>query len=202
MGFDIEGIAPKTTKKTPFVEKIDNDWDEFYNLDDKGKDRYFKEREKWMKENPGVYFRNNVWWWRPLWNYVYDNCDSLTEEDFHNGSVNDGHLIDLDTALDIANCLEKLIKSGHTEEYERQYKEEMANLEKVKCDLCNGTGQRNFKDTLDIDFNTITENDIRECNGCQGEGKRAQHATYYPFDKENVIKFAEFCKLSGGFQIF
>ena len=25
MGFDIEGIAPKTTEKTPFVEKIDNE---------------------------------------------------------------------------------------------------------------------------------------------------------------------------------
>ena len=30
----------------------------------------------------GQYFRNNVWWWRPLWNYVANLCSEvITEED-------------------------------------------------------------------------------------------------------------------------
>jgi len=202
MGFDIEGIAPKTTEKTPLVEKIDKDWDQFYTLNEATKSKYFKEREEWMEKNPGVYFRNNVWWWRPLWNYVYNNCDSLTEEDFHKGCVNDGHTIDLDKALDIANALNELLESGHTAKFEKQYNEEMNSLEKVTCDICDGKGKRNYKGTLDADFETITEDIIKECNGCKGTGKKAQYATYYPFSEENVKRFAEFVKLSGGFQIF
>ena len=46
-------------------------------------------------ENPGVYFRNNVWWWRPLWDFVCMQCDDfMTESQKMGGSYNDGKLID------------------------------------------------------------------------------------------------------------
>ena len=34
------------------------------------------------RTNKGEYFRNNVWWWRPLWNYVSVECsDIITKKD-------------------------------------------------------------------------------------------------------------------------
>ena len=40
--------------------------------------------------NPDKYFRNNVWWWRPLWDYVCNTCyDILSEKDMNAGSYND-----------------------------------------------------------------------------------------------------------------
>ena len=40
-----------------------------------------------------------------------------------------------------------------------------------------------------------------KCNGCLGEGKRDNFGTHYPFESEEVIRFAEFCEESGGFEI-
>jgi len=36
----------------------------------------------------GKYFRNNIWWWHPLWNYVQEVAPHLTEG--VNGHFNDG----------------------------------------------------------------------------------------------------------------
>ena len=42
----------------------------------------YEDYEKWQEENSGVYFRNNVWGWRPLWHFVTISCESiLTEKD-------------------------------------------------------------------------------------------------------------------------
>ena len=34
---------------------------------------YFEEYHDYQAMNPGIYFRNNVWNWRPLWNYVCEH---------------------------------------------------------------------------------------------------------------------------------
>ena len=33
------------------------------------------------KSEKGDYFRNNCWWWRPLWDFVCDNVDVITDDD-------------------------------------------------------------------------------------------------------------------------
>ena len=54
----------------------------------------------------GDYFRANVWWWRPLWQYVSITCeDILTENDMERGSYNDGHRISKTKANRIASRL-------------------------------------------------------------------------------------------------
>ncbi len=58
--------------------------------------------------NKGTYFRNNVWWWRPLWEYVTSNCPVLTQKDCQYGCSNSGHLIDDDKAKEVARTLKKL----------------------------------------------------------------------------------------------
>ena len=66
MGFDIYGIKPRENTIKPEILK--KDW---YKLEQQEeKDKYFDAKNKYEEENPGQYFRNNVWWWRPLWDYV------------------------------------------------------------------------------------------------------------------------------------
>tara|TARA_Y100000310_G_C20529152_1_gene737568 strand:- start:705 stop:905 length:201 start_codon:yes stop_codon:yes gene_type:complete len=41
-----------------------------------------------------------------------------------------------------------------------------------------------------------------KCNGCNGTGKKDNWAKSYPFDEDNVRRFANFCANSGGFEIW
>ena len=87
MVMDVYGINPELKSDRPIMP----DWD---TATDEQKDKYFEASLQWEAENPGVYFRNNVWWWRPLWDYVYQlNDDILTEEDHELGHSNSGHEI-------------------------------------------------------------------------------------------------------------
>lgn len=138
----------------------------------------------------GIYFRNNVWWWRPLWQYVNDACSHiLTEEDATSGCFNDGHEISEKKAIAIANILETEIKEGRTEIWKQEREIALALLPKESCSICNGTGQRNDKYIMG------------ECNACHGKGERESFENNYPFDVENVINFIKFCRNSGGFEI-
>ena len=78
---------------------------------------------KWEAENPGVYFRNNVWHWRPLWDYVCLACgDTMTTSDLEAGHYNDGHEIDADQCAVIVERLEFLLKIGAVAKYEVERK--------------------------------------------------------------------------------
>lgn len=142
------------------------------------------------KNKRGEYFRNNVWYWRPLWDYVAEVCpDILTGNDITNGTYNNGHKISHAKADKIALRLTKLLASGEVLEKEREYKAELEKLPMVECELCHGTGLRD-------------DEVIRgKCNGCSGLGKRKDWATLYPFESSNVQEFMEFCRESGGFEI-
>ena len=52
MGFDIYGLNPKLKSERPKI-----DWNNHTKAE---ADQYFKDVEKFEKENPGYYFRNNV----------------------------------------------------------------------------------------------------------------------------------------------
>jgi len=76
-------------------------------------------------------FRNNAWWWRPLWQYVTETCqDILTEKDIESGSYNNGHLINEDKALKIARRLELALKSGAVKKHEESYRAHLETLPK------------------------------------------------------------------------
>ena len=50
----------------------------------------------------GHYFRNNVWYWRPLWQLICEECDDiLTEEQMASGSYNDGVEVSAEQAMKI-----------------------------------------------------------------------------------------------------
>ena len=106
MGFDLNGINPVIKSEAP------------ENKED------YEALQRWYKDNPGIYFRNNVWWWRPLWDFVCSNCDDiLTEEDMNHGCFNDNHKISETKAKKIAKRLYALIEDKTVEDYELVYEE-------------------------------------------------------------------------------
>ena len=185
MGMDVYGVNPQTKTEQPTRPESENyDSDEW--------SAYWEARREWEQENPGTYFRNNVWYWRPLWDYVYSLCDDvITEDDHKSGHHNDCHLIDADKCEVIANRLANELLNGGVTKYKEERQEYLDKLPLKKCDTgtCNGTGQRNDEFVKG------------ECNGCGGTGKQKDHDTHYPFNEANVREFHSFVKHCGGFEI-
>ena len=183
MGFDLSGMNPNLTRPEPELppmkEMTSEHWEQYH---------------KWQEENCGVHFRNSIWGWRPLWHFVTATCDDLlTEKDMEQGTWNDGHKISKTKAGKIAKRLHSMIESGKVKEYEEMYKEDLASLDQVECETCEGTGYRQEPPTTGA-------GDV-ECNGCEGKGKKDDWAKSYPFSEDNVRQFANFCMNSGGFRI-
>ena len=198
MGMDVYGLDPKRNTAKPeilteyVIESGDmkgwTDWERLKKEDKK--DDYFEAKDEWDDSNPGTYFRNNVWYSRPLWDYVCFACDDiLDEEDANAGHSNSGHQIDEKKAELIAAKLKVLIENGDVSFFATERQKALDDMPDVECEICNGTGLR--KD-MKID---------NGCNGCQGKGARRPFNTQYPFDIDNVKEFAKFCEQSGGFEI-
>lgn len=156
----------------------------------------------------GSYFRNNVWWWRPLWNYCEEVAPALC--DGVSGHYNDGDGLDSVSASELATVLFAEIESGRTEQYRLNYYAQLAELPREDCSLCEATGIRtdevgvsNGQPTraLSPEVASLVGREIGWCNGCDGVGTKEHWATHYPFSVENVREFAEFVRDSGGFGI-
>jgi hypothetical protein len=59
MGMDITGRNPKLKSERP----VDIDW---FNSTQEEKDAYMNAKHDFENNNPGVYFRANLWSWRPI----------------------------------------------------------------------------------------------------------------------------------------
>lgn len=198
MGFDVYGLNPEIQEGSV---KPEIDW----NTNPSGEERktYFEQSEKYQDDNIGVYFRNNVWWWRRLAAYIYENVDEISEDDYGLWHENSGHQVDADTAIKIADKLEELIKQGHTAEYQMQIEEAMvhaeehnkgieAKLDALRESVIKLTGN---KDIAPADYPDIQKNQWEVLYGNKSWNDS------YPFSVENVQDFADFCRQSGGFEI-
>ena len=129
MGFDLSGKNPKMNiPEESFrilckYNKIERFDEKHSAMDEAGeRDIYWEEYNEFEAANPGVYFRNNCWWWRPLWDFVCNTCeDFLTPNDMERGSYNDGHLITKVKSKRIAVRLNKLLKSDDVRDYALSY---------------------------------------------------------------------------------
>lgn len=139
----------------------------------------------------GKYFRNNVWWWHPLWEYceeVYKPCRNV------DGHTNGGDGLDNKHALELAGVLFEKLAKGEVAAYGASRQLVLDSLPDKTCDICNGTGQR--PDGLyGVEWKKVG------CNGCEGKGSTRPWECNYPFDEDNVREFAQFCAESGGFEI-
>jgi len=129
MGFDLHGLNPQenTLKPESVTKWQDKDerikWKEMEAI--KGESvKYFEALEKWRDENPGDYFRANIHWWFPLWEFVSTMCsDILTEEDIDGCCHNSAYEITEEKAIKIAEKLETLNDSGEIKQYENALRE-------------------------------------------------------------------------------
>lgn len=152
--------------------------------------------------NNGNYFRNNVWWWRALWNYCCDIGFEIIPPDVkRSGHSNDGSGLNAKDSITLAKMLIKEIESGNTKKYEDEYMAKINALPDEDCRICGGTGLRAAApNTGPGEFG---------CNGCGGDfynnkpgkGKVRPWASHYPFNVENVKEFADFLMKCGGFRI-
>ena len=166
MGFDLHGINP-VIREGEELQVLDD----FWNLSEKEREEYFEKKDAFEEKNPGIYFRNNVWWWRSLWDYVYNECDDiLTENDWNSGHYNDGHIISEEKAVQLGKRLNELIESGKAEAYVKSHEQERKEAEE---------GNKGLK--------------------CGDDGYNWSES--YPLSLENIQSFAVFCSESGGFDI-
>ena len=132
MGFDLGGIKPRINVK---IDQFENyhaieqlgykeRWEILDHLTDEERSKYYNEMDSFYEANPGIYFRNNVWWWRPLWAYVIEIChEIMTDDDIGGGSYNDGYIIKAAKAKKMAKLLEESIKDGRCERHAFDVKE-------------------------------------------------------------------------------
>ena len=196
MGFDIYGLDPNLKTKRPEI-----DWDK---ATDEEKDIYFKKIDEFQEHNPGYYFRNNVWWWRPLAELIHDKCGDLLSEKQKEGLHNNsGTEFDDDTALAIARRLSDLIKNGYVAELEESIKanakiasEHNKKIEQKLQDLKKEVEKLRPNENLaPIDYPFPYNNHWKEINA------QKNWDDSYPFNKENVKEFINFARHSGGFAI-
>lgn len=132
---DVHGLNPvihKEKKSFRTLYKYDKisdtgDWKAKWKALDKNKktkETYYKQHEEWELSNPGVYFRNNVWWWRPLWNFIYSQTDLISQEELNKGHMNEGLKIDAERSIKIADYLDYALRSGEVKKYKKWYEEQ------------------------------------------------------------------------------
>ena len=185
MGFDLYGEDPKFEDKKPAI-----DWES--KPSEKEAKKFFKQMQKFEDNNPGYYFRNNVWNWRPMWFFVCKELAPkvLSEEDLEKGMYNDGYVISALKANHIADKIEAYDKKGALDEYVDEFEKARDAVPKVLCEMCSGKGFRN------------DEHVKGKCNSCDGEGKDYPIQKQYPMSAENVREFGKFCRNSGGFGVY
>ena len=154
MGFDIYGMNPVTDTKKPVPQdftkkKVDED-NYFTEMSKSERQKYFDAKWEWEGRNPGTYFRNNVWWWRPLWDFTCYYVGCLTDTDHEQGHFNSGHEISKNKAEQIALTLKELLEDGEVDLYKAWYENETKDdeyeypfhVENVKAfaDFCKDSG--------------------------------------------------------------
>ena len=162
------------------------------------------------KNEKGKYFRNNVWWWRPLATFICDTYPDIAEKCEYWGS-NDGDGLDAKTSRQLAKLIRQDLANGKVAEFEREYNTWRAELPREKCSFCEATGIR--RDEVGQE-NGMPDKELAEevkiwvgrefgwCNACQGVGTTENWNAGYPFSIENVEEFTEFLENCGGFEIW
>ena len=157
----------------------------------------------------GEYFRNNVWWWRPLVAYIVERAPQEIVSKCEYWQSKDGDGLNARDAMKLAFWLHEQVATGDANRYEEAYTARLASLPQHRCNYCHGTGVR--RDEVGAEHGmldrAITEEghprkgQVGWCNGCEGRGMVEHSDTNYPFSVKNVQEFAAFLEACGGFGI-
>ena len=209
MGFDLYGINPKIEKDYPprYNEILDEygkdgwlNWE--LDIPQDVKDEYYEIKAEYEENNVGYYFRNNVWWWRPLWNFVVAYCgDILTDKDIGGGSYNDGHKISKTKAVRIGKRLSKKLADGTVDAISKDYTIRAAEA-KINNDAIQEELDRITAECKSKHGDDLVPRDYPEPYKTQWDDayKNKSWADSYTFDKGNIEEFAKICLQSGAFE--
>jgi len=155
------------------------------------------------KHPVGEEFGRNVWGWKPLMDYISENHPKL--EKFFDKN----RLTELQ-ADKIADALFADITNGVAEAYATGFEKHQANLEEVKCEICDGTGVRTDEVGMEKGMTHMVldprlaqqyRRQIGWCNGCFGKGTHKTTESAYYLELVDLQEFAEFLKNCGGAKI-
>jgi hypothetical protein len=202
MGVDCYGLNPV------IKEGSSEPKDEWENLKtEKEKLAYHEAREKYLQENKGVYFRNNWWYWRPMWDFVNEKCNDLIDEELYDkGHGNDGE-VDQELAIDISK---RILTKEVLDEAKRKQEEydKDAKPKQEFNELLSKAGHLYFDEIIKPMYpDKIVPADLEKLDKDAYKKWEAlmfdlqYRETSYPFSWENVKEFGEFCAQSGGFEI-
>ena len=147
----------------------------------------------------GEYFRNNVWYWRPLWSFCEFASPQVTAKVAHS-QFNDGDGLNAEDTLILAKDIQRCIDDGTLNLWANDYQHYKDSLPLIECTYCNQTGLRTWEPNS---FQNDTDQPIiKKCNVCNGEGNYKHELYSYPFELDNVHNFLKFLESSGGFEIW
>jgi hypothetical protein len=206
MGYDIYGINPKVNEIPPTIlSKFydENGWNNWDEMNENDKKLYFEAQNEHQDLNPGEYFRANVWFWRPIWNFVCASCDDfLSDDDINAGLSNSGDEICKTKANRIASRLRKLDKQGIIQTWEDEmmipYNEAKIHNKKVDAEL------DVFQDKMRIKYGSdiVPSNyDVHDKPIWDSIYHKRSWASSYPPSRDAIVRFGVFCGESGGFAI-
>ena len=198
MGFDLYGMNPKIKKGS--VKPADVD---FQKSSDAELKKWRTSHVKYQNDNVGIYFRNNVWWWRPLADLVEKLCFFLDDKQKEHLHDNGGYEYDEATAHKIADTLEAFVKSSVAKRTQIEHKKQMkkaeahnkkvqVKLDALKMDAIAATGNKNIAPR---DYPKDL-NDKWDSIYCEYD-----HTSSYPFTLKNVKEFITFLRECGGFTV-
>lgn len=200
MGFDIYGLNPQMNEVKPAILAKPLNWSK---MSEKETELYLKAKDEHQEINPGEYFRANVWFWRPIWNFVCAACDDfLLDADMDAGDSNSGDKISKTKANKIASRLRKLEKQGIIQTWEDEmlipFNDAKEHNKKIDAEL------HEFQNKMSLEYgvgtapNEYNADDKKEWDSIY---KERSWAGSYPPSASEITKFGIFCGESGGFQI-
>ena len=199
MGMDVYGVNPTIRVDTKKPERPKD----FDKASRKVIDKYFKEETEYENKNPGVYFRNNCWWWRPLAYFITEKCEWLTTEQKERLQDNSGFEFSQHEAMTIADTLQKMVDAGTAKAREELNRREMAvaeewnkgihaQQEELEKEVIKETGDAKI---VPYDY---PDHFKKKWDDLQEQTDRKAH---YPFKEANVKRFICFLRECGGFQV-
>ena len=107
------------------------------------------------KSKVGEYFRNNVWWWHPLWDYCCFVDNSLIEK-VPNAHCNDGDGLNAIDSRKLGFLIKDTVENGSAENYIPSYNEYLESLPEESCHCIKSTS--NVSTSLESLLNSILQN--------------------------------------------
>jgi len=155
------------------------------------------------KTETGEYYRQSVWGWRRLADFVCEQTGVIAEDNKKFWQSNDGHEVSESEAKEIAKQLKALIKDGTVSKAIHEVEQESEEAER----------NNKFVEICHKMLREKVERETGKTNTAPADYPKEDHDTWewiqrkysygssYPFTMEQVESFIEFCEQSNGFRI-